>query len=477
MKRIAIATTLGVALGTVAFVGAAYARNPHCAGGIQYVVQGMRDKDKGNTDDYKRQMLKAVQQLEQCAAEDSTDYEAMGYLGWAYAEIESCGPAGIAFRRAIAGLEHADKKKVDWATTNRNSYWATAFNNGITRITEAQAAYPDFMKPPAADADKTLKDEAQKKYQQAVTSLTCASFLKPGDPRTLRNLGSVYAFMGQWEPALAYFNEGIKSAPGDSDLAKSRRAVLQQIAAGFIDDKKYDKAVDFYRDLIKTDPSNSDLYLGVAEALFKEAQAGEGDARKKDFKAAGDAYARAGDLKPGDADLPFNAALAYQNAGENELAEGQWKAALKARPDDPDALSALGSTLADEKKFDESVSVLHQAVVHDPKNKAFHRQLGAAYTKAGNNPKGTEEYMVYLALTNGKPVDDPAAQAKKSPAGSDAAKTLASMSAPEQLSQWESDGQKYETWFYWTKMVAYHFNPAGKQVQKSDWSVAAVIKK
>ena len=29
----------------------AEARNPHCAGGIQYVVQGMRDKEKGNTED------------------------------------------------------------------------------------------------------------------------------------------------------------------------------------------------------------------------------------------------------------------------------------------------------------------------------------------------------------------------------------------------------------------------------------------
>ncbi len=75
-----LALTAGFAL---ALGGVAEARNPHCAGGIQYVVQAMKDKDKGNTDDYQREINKAVQQLEQCASEDPADLEALGYLGWA----------------------------------------------------------------------------------------------------------------------------------------------------------------------------------------------------------------------------------------------------------------------------------------------------------------------------------------------------------------------------------------------------------
>ena len=109
----------------------------------------------------------------------------------------------------------------------------------------------------------------------------------------------------------------------------------------------------------------------------------------------------------------------------------------------------------------------------DPKKAMFHRQLGAVYTKAGNNAKGTEEFMMYLALTNGKAAADPAAEAKKAPAGSAAAKTLASMAPPEQVNVWEADGQKYQSWFYWNRKVAFHFNPTGTQLQKSDWGAAA----
>jgi len=155
---------VGIALASLASLllpGAAGARNPHCAGGIQYVVGGLRDKDKGNTEDYRRQMAKALSQLESCAAEDSVDFEAIGYLGWAYAEVESCGLSGRWFAKAIDGLAaKGDKKKAGVATNNRDSYWANKLNDGISKIGSAQAAYPDFTKKPENDADVTLKAEA-----------------------------------------------------------------------------------------------------------------------------------------------------------------------------------------------------------------------------------------------------------------------------------------------------------------------------
>src|SRR5262249_22112170 len=131
----------------VAWSGTAVARNPHCAGGIQYVSQGMRDKDKGNTEDYSREMNKAVQQLVTCAQEDPKDLEALGYLGWAYAELDSAKQAGDAFKTAIDGLTaRGDVKTRDLVVNNRDSYYARYFNAGIERISAAQTAYPDMTK-------------------------------------------------------------------------------------------------------------------------------------------------------------------------------------------------------------------------------------------------------------------------------------------------------------------------------------------
>ncbi len=453
--------------------GVAVARNPHCAGGIQYVVQAMRDKDKGNTDDYQREINKAVQQLEQCSSEDAADFEALGYLGWAYAEVDSAGPAGKAFEKAIEGLKgKGDVKKADMVGNNRDSYWAGKFNDGIAKVNAAQQACPDFLKAPENEADKTLRDEAARNYALAIVSLTRAALLKPGNPQTYRNLGSVYAFMGDFRTAETVFREGLKIAPGDSVLSASVKSVRTSYAAQLLDQKKYDEALGFYADLLKTDASNPDLHLGQADAYFKRASDNKGDAAKPDYKAAGEGYAKAAALKPTDADLPFNSALSYQNCGEWALAEAQWRACLKLRPTDADAMSALGQTLSEQQKYADALKVLQGGVTQYPKNKTLHRQLGAVYTRMQNNAKSTEELMVYLALQNGKAVDDPAAAAKAAPAGSAAAKTLASLGTPEWVVPWEVDQQKIETWFYWSKSLAFHFQN-GNIYGKSDWGSTA----
>lgn len=449
----------------------AEARNPHCSGGILYVTQGMRDKDKGDRESYERQMHKAVAELSQCASEDPADAEALGYLGWAYAEIDSAGPAGKAFEAAIAGLTaKGDKKKADWAIGNRQSYWARAFNDGIEHIRVAQQAYPDYNKPPADEAETTLKGEAGKHYQEALTYLTRASLLKPNDPQTIRNLGSVHAFMGDFKAAEAVFQEGLKVAPGDTTLTQALKSVRTGYARSLVDQKKYDEAIAYFTDLLKADPNNPDHYLQLGEAHFARAQGMQADARKAEFILAGDAYAKAGELKPGDADLPFNSALAYQNGAAWDKAEAQWRLAIKARPDDIEALSSLGMVLAEQKKFVEAIKTVHSAVLLKPQNKNMHRQLGSIYTKAGNNGKGTEELMVYLAMQSGQVADDPAAAAKAARPETAAGKTLAAEGPPEQVVTWTADKDSYDTWFYWAKKRAYTFK-LGSLVTKSDWSV------
>lgn len=467
-------TTLAVAWTAVllvAFAGAAHARNPNCAGGIQYLSQAMKDKNRGNMEDYDREISKAVQRLEMCSVEDPKDFEAIGYLGWAYAEVDSACAAGEAFTRAIAGLkEKGDKKKVQWAETNRESYWATAFNEGIQKINDAQKLYPDFNKK-LEPGEETLKEEAKKNYFMAIDRLEKAECLKHGDPRTLRNLGTAHAFMGDYTTAEKILSAAVEGAPNDSDLVSTLKSVQSSAAAKLVQDEKYDEAIAYYEGLVPNDDEGA-LWMGLADAYFKRAQThgSEGrDARTADFAKAGKAFANAGKRRPNDADLPFNAALAFQNAGDYESAEIQWRAALKSRPEDPDALSALGATLAELKKNDEAISKVHQAVMLDPKNKSRHRQLGAVYTKAGNNPKATEELMVYLALQNGKPVDDVQGQVAK--AKGDAAKLLKQSGPPEEVWLWEADGESYESWFYWSRGFAQHFR-GGTMVQRSDWSTA-----
>jgi tetratricopeptide (TPR) repeat protein len=479
-KRTIVAIASAVVLLLVAAV--ASARNMHCAGGIQYVVQGLKDKDRGNTEDYQREMNKAVDQLNACATEDPADLEALGYLGWAYAELDSCGPAGTAFQKAIDGLAaKGDKKKLDIVNTNREHYWSVAYNEGIKKIGDAGNAWPDYSKTPSAD-EKALKDEATKLYDAAIASLTCAKLLKPHHANTIRNLATAYALMGRFNEAEASLKNGLTEAASDSavgTLAEALKTVRANRAARLLNDKNFDEAIAYYRDLTKQEPTNSDHFMGLGNALFNRAQTKQDAAKRAEFKDAGDAYAKAFALKPTSSDLGFNAALSYQYAGELALSEAQWRLVLKQNPDDPEALSSLGSTLADMQKFDEAVQVLQRAVNLKPDNMTYFRQLGAVYSKASNNAKSTEMLMIYMAMKSGKPVADPAATAKAAKPGSPAASTLASLGAPDVIYEWESDARKLQTWIYTAKKLAFAFDVgAGMSLQqKSDWSAAGTGKK
>lgn len=458
---------LVAALACLAWAGSALARNPHCAGGIQYVVQGLKDKERGNTEDYEREMRKAIDQLTLCSSEDPADFEALGYLGWAYAEVDSAGPAGAAFEKALdAAQAKGDKKKADVVVANRDHYWSIAYNDGIKNIQDGQQY---------AEAD--AKKEAQEAFGKAIESLTRAKLLRPGHAQTIRNLATAYAMNDDFERAEAVLKNGQTEAAKDTSVAQlgeALKTVRANKANALLTANKFDEAIGYFSELTKAETGNSDLWMGLGNAYFKRAETRPDAEKKADYKLSADAYAKAYQLRPDDANLVFNAALAYQYAGELPSAEAQWRAVLAKSPDDPDALSSLGSVLADEKKFADASAVLLRAIALKPEEKVYFRQLGAVYSKAGDNAKSTEMLLVYMAMSKGKPVADPAATAKGARAGSAAASTLASLGAPPQVLEWDdsSGGGKLQTWMYGAKQQAFTFNAAGVLVQKSDWTAA-----
>lgn len=465
-----------LAAGTAAVLCAALAlpalaRNPHCAGGIQYVMQGLRDKEKGNTEDYTREMNKAVDQLSMCTTEDDADFEAKGYLGWAYAELDSCGPAGEWFAKAIAaGTAKGDKKKVDLIQTNRDHYWTMRYNDGIAAIQTAQSAYPDFGVAPT-EGEKELFAQAKQSYEVAITKLTQAKLLRPGHAPTLRNLATAYALMADFDRAETVLVNSLTEVPGDTNLVSALKTVRANKAGQLLGANKLDEAIAYYNDLIKAEPGAVDLYMGLGNAYFTRAGNKADAAKKADFKAAGDAYAKAYQLKDSDANLAFNAALAYQNAQELLLAEGQWRAVLVKTPKDSDALSQLGSVLADEKKFAEAEKVLSEAISIKPEEKVYYRQMAAVYSKQGNNTRMTEMMFMYLAMNGGTAAADPAATAKAAKAGTAAANTLSALGTPEKVLNWTDNAAgALQTWVYGAKHLAFTFNSAGVLVQKSDYT-------
>lgn len=468
MKLQQLATGALAMASLASLAGVAQARNPHCAGGIQYYSQAMTDKSKQNVEDYQREIGKAVVQLSQCSSEDPNDLEALGYLGMAFAEVDSCDAAGQAFEKALAGMKAKGDKKYDWVATNRQSYWVGKFNAGIDKIRTAQAIYPDLGKAPATDQDKQLHEQAMQNLTQAEVTLGKAAQLKPNDAMTLSNLSVAYAMAGDVAKAKAIVDEGLKALPGDTLLVQRQQQYARDMAGKQLSGGNYDEAIATFSKATQANAKDADAWSSLGDAYFQKAQKTDKDdaAKKGDYKSAGDAYSKGSAAKGGDPDMSFNAAVAYSNAGAPVLAVPMWKATIDKRPDDKEAMSGLGSNLADLGKYDEGASWIKKALALQPDDKNFHRQLGGIYARANNQQESTKELMLFLAMDKGSEVTKVTA-----PGGSAEAQTMTSEGAPEKIYQWDADGQKYETLAYFKKGRAYTFK-GGTLVMKSDWGAA-----
>lgn len=87
---------------------------------------------------------------------------------------------------------------------------------------------------------------------------------------------------------------------------------------------------------------------------------------------------------PGDADVRFELAAAYEEANRHADAERLFRDIVQADPSHALALNYLGYMLADRgERLDEAVSLISRALELDPGNPSYHDSLGWAYFKQG----------------------------------------------------------------------------------------------
>ncbi|HYF07115.1 MAG TPA: tetratricopeptide repeat protein, partial [Acetobacteraceae bacterium] len=76
-------------------------------------------------------------------------------------------------------------------------------------------------------------------------------------------------------------------------------------------------------------------------------------------------------------------AAALHQAGDLARAEALYRAVLRARPEDPNALHLLGVALRQRGRLDEALPLLDRAVAIRPDNALFRANRGAALADAG----------------------------------------------------------------------------------------------
>lgn len=437
MKR----TVTGLALLAMAIsAGSAAARNFHCAGGIQYVIQGTKEKDKNNLEDAKRIFGKAVRELATCVKEDPDDKESWSYLGWAYAELDSAEQAGLAFDEAEKRLA-ATPKLLERAKQNRKSYWVQYYNAGLQKYKDADAILP--VKEILNSSDPKVA-AAKAKLAESAESFRMANLLSKKEISTYNNIAIVLALQGRFPEASAVIEQGLLIDPNNEELKTRKANMVGNRVTELLKSGDYEGALTTMDQMLERTPGDYGILVQAAQTAFERAQKLE---EKKDAGAKA-AYARAaayygraaaaagvaneaGNRK----DMIYNQSIAAQNAGAHL----------------------------------ESAKLVFALVQENPKDKALHGMLRSAYDRMGSKKKADDQVWVILSLNDtATPVADVAAFTAKVAKASDAGKALAANGAPEEVKQFKSGDTQIELWCYWGKKLVFAF-AGGRQVASANF--------
>lgn len=414
------------------------AREFHIAGGIQYVIQGTKEKDKGNLEDAQRIFGKAVANLTEGVANDPKDDEAWIYLAQAYGELDSAAKCGEAFAEAIRRVQDTPKL-LKRATDNRDYFFVKYYNAGLASYKEATAIMPAEEIPNSSDAKA---EEAKAKLAEAAGQFRDAVKVNPTKAVAYDNLAIMLALQGKFDEAGPVVDQGLAQAEpkeGDEyDRLKQRKdslynnAVTEKLQKG-----DYAGAVAMLEGILSRSPDDFGVLTRMAQTTFEMAQKlqeqkDEAGAKAAFAKAAG-YFARASKAAPDDQnrnDMKFNSAVASQQAGDA-------KAAAQAA---------------------------FELVQASPKDLSYHQLLRTGYEKMGAQDKSTEQTWVILGLNkNASVVDDVAGFTAKVGKATEPGKALAELGPPDEIRQFTNGDLKVDVWYWWAKKRAVAFT-GGRQV-------------
>jgi Flp pilus assembly protein TadD len=179
------------------------------------------------------------------------------------------------------------------------------------------------------------------------------------------NLGAALASQGNFDEAVRFFAQALKSAPGDATVHNSLGAALE--ASG-----RLDEAVGHFEEALKVRPDYPDAHYNLANALLSQGKFEEAAGHLRQVLRA----------NPGDAAARGKLVVALQELGKALAAAGKlaeaikvFREALEIAPDDADLLTNAGTACARFGALSEAESLFERALRIDPGHKLARRNL------------------------------------------------------------------------------------------------------
>jgi len=382
----------------------------------------------------------AIAWLERSAGEDPDLYTTLASF---YERQKRWKDAANAYQKALAVSPRNVDVKLQYASALMNIGGRDALTRARDALNEIVAARPSDVRSlfqlsqvqrrlgdlPAAEsaARKVIAQngrspmgyyalamalEERRQYQAVIDALAPAAAefrARPGNNPSsdlgllLPHLGFAYQELGDYDKAIATFDEAHKLSPGDA-------AVTAYLAQANLSAKKYGAVIELTRKARTQNPEELRFARLEAQALRQSGKADEAVSVLQDFarkqdkpeayvalaqiysesKRASDAVKVLQDAQskfPGDTTIGFELGAVLDKQKKFADAEATFRQILQKEPDNAPALNYIGYMLAERgERLGESVDLLKKALAIEPDNGSYLDSLGWAYYKADQLP-------------------------------------------------------------------------------------------
>lgn len=153
----------------------------------------------------------------------------------------------------------------------------------------------------------------------------------------------------------------------------TRVTQLFELGNSYMAEKKYDQAIDTYRELLKIEPMHPSALANLGGSL----------ANTKRFQEALEAYKSAIELNPGYAPFHVDLGGVYMSLRRWDESLAELNEAIRLDPNRGDTYNMLGFLFDNTRRFDEALAANKKACELAPENPANFHNLGLTYMKLG----------------------------------------------------------------------------------------------
>src|SRR5579872_214239 len=210
----------------------------------------------------------------------------------------------------------------------------------------------------------------------------------------------------QYDPALLQAHCALGSALSNpvSAEAEFRKALaanpqfvcaLDGIAQLMVQQRRYDAAIDDWRQALRVQPDAPDLQLSLATAIYEDARARQSDGQAPlDGAGAADAIRILTDLLKSHPEMTaahFALGNIYANEHRDREAADEYQEVTRRSPADTVALAAEIKALIDASAYAEALAPARDYVRRKPNDPSGHVMLGTVYQQLGDYEKAEPE--------------------------------------------------------------------------------------